>query len=78
MPLAAFGLTIRRALLAIAYEVIEKQCSLLRCMSPYMALFGHGAAVAICPLSGEEPTSPASNKLLYRQITSRFELLLCC
>jgi hypothetical protein len=36
MPTAAFGLAIRRVLLAIAYEVIAKRCSLLRYMSPFM------------------------------------------
>ena len=30
MPTAAFGLAIRRVLLAIAYEVIAKRCSLAR------------------------------------------------
>ena len=63
MPTAAFGLTIPRALLAIAYEVIEKQCSLLRCMSPFMALFGPRAMSDMSRLCAAKRTLAVSNLL---------------
>ena len=39
-------------LVARADEVIEQRSILLRCMSPLLALSGHGAMSKSCPLSG--------------------------
>jgi hypothetical protein len=45
------------SILLRADQVIEEACLLQR-MSLFLALFGHGAAVAACPLLGEKQTSP--------------------
>jgi hypothetical protein len=46
-----------------ADEVIGQRRHLLRCVSPSMALNGHGALVAGCPLLGEQRKSFARIEL---------------
>jgi len=66
--MAAVGFRERRRSISqdVCYwrRIVEWRCDLLRCMSLFMAIFGHGAVSDMSPLSAPKRTSAGRSKFM--------------